>query len=75
MVSLTDQREVVGMLIEEHCNISRACKLASLPASSYRYEKKNKDDSVVEDLLVHLTDKHATIGFWSCHHRLRNRGV
>jgi putative transposase len=28
----------------------------------------------VEDALTALTEKHPAIGFWQCHHRLRNRG-
>ncbi len=29
----------------------------------------------MEDVLDHLTQKHPAIGFWSCYHRIRNRGI
>jgi len=74
MVGPADQREVVDLLIEEGCNVSRACTMADISRSSYQYEAKPKDDRLVEEHLNALTGKHPSIGFWSCHYRLRNKG-
>jgi putative transposase len=74
MVSPTDHREAAALFLEEGCNVSRACKLAVISRSSFRYQRKPKDDSLVEGLLEELTTRHPTIGLWSCHYRLRNRG-
>ncbi len=75
MVGPVDQREVVALLTEEGRNVSRACAIAGLAPSTHRYQPRRKDDRAVEDLLDHLTQKHPAIGFWSCHHRLRNKGI
>lgn len=70
-----EKREAAQHLIEqEQCSISKACKLVQLPRSTYQYNCKQKDDSAVQNALTELTSKHPTIGFWQCHHRLRNRG-
>jgi putative transposase len=45
-----------------------------LPRSTYQYTCKQKDDSIIQDALTELVNKHPTIGFWQCHYRLRNRG-
>ena len=77
MVSPIDQRAAVAELRSEAAAISvnRACALVGMAVSSYRYRPKPKDDSAVEDLLDHLTTKHPAIGLWSCHYRLRNKGI
>lgn len=75
MVSSADQREVADLLMEEGCNVSRACLLANISRSAYRYKAKPKDDKVLESHLSALTLKHPAIGFWSCHYRLRNKGL
>jgi putative transposase len=46
-----------------------------LPRSTYQYALKPKDDSAIGQLLDDLVSKHPAIGFWQCHHRLRNRGL
>jgi putative transposase len=75
MVGPADHREVASLLItEEGCNVSRACAMAAISRSAYRYKRKQKDDRKVEDHLSALTTKHPAIGFWSCYYRLRNRG-
>lgn len=74
MVSPADHREVAALLLEEGCNVSRACRAAAISRSSFRYQAKPRDDRKVEALLDALTQKHPTIGFWSCHYRLKNRG-
>lgn len=75
MVSAADQREVAELLTGAGCNVSSACAMAGINRSTYRYERLPKDDRIVEGHLTALTDKHPAIGFWSCHYRLRNRGI
>jgi len=74
MVSPADRREVAGLLVQEGCNVSRACLTVAISRSSFRYRARVKDDRKVASLLEGLTTKHPAIGFWSCHYRLRNRG-
>lgn len=78
MVSSADQREAVADLLKEDqpgkLSVSRACTIAGMAVSTYRYKPKSKDDSSVEQHLNALTEKHPAIGFWSCHYRLRNKG-
>lgn len=45
-----------------------------LPRSSFQYERKEKDDSLLMDALDKLVQKHPVIGFWQSYHRLRSRG-
>lgn len=45
-----------------------------LPRSSFQYVYKEKDDSLVEEALDSLVQKHPAIGFWQSFYRLRNRG-
>lgn len=78
MVSSADQRETVAELLEADqsgkLSVRRACAIAGVAASTYRYKPKPKDDSPVRLHLNTLTDKHPTIGFWSCYYRLKNKG-
>lgn len=74
MVGPSDHREVADLLVQEGCNVSRACRAAGINRSTFRYKNVPKNDEKVMDLLDGLTTKHPTIGFWSCHYRLRNRG-
>ena len=46
-----------------------------LSRTSYQYKSKPKDDSIVQDALTSVIDKHPTSGFWQSFHRLRNRGL
>jgi putative transposase len=59
---------------EEQLSTRKACTLAGISRSSYQYKAKQKDDREVQDALSTLTTKHAAIGFWQCHYRLRNKG-
>lgn len=38
------------------------------------YKKIQKDDSSLIDALHQLVEKHPSIGFWKCYHRLRRKG-
>jgi len=53
----------------------QACKVVRLPRSSYTYIKAIKliDDDIIQELSV-LVERHPTIGFWKCYHRLRRAG-
>lgn len=77
MVSPADQRAAVTELLgdADQLSVCRACNLVGMAASTYRYTPCRKDDSSVEAHLTSLTDKHRSIGFWSCYYRLRNRGA
>jgi putative transposase len=46
-----------------------------LSRTSYQYQNKPKDDSVIQDALTSVVNKHPSIGFWQSFHRLRNRGL
>lgn len=65
VVSPAEKREAAQHLIEEEqCSVSKACLVVQLPRSSYQYKAKLKDDSVMEDALTAIVEKHPTIGFW-----------
>jgi putative transposase len=69
------KREAVDFLIqEEQLSTRKACTLAGISRSTYQYKAKQKDDSELHNALTNLITKHAAIGFWSCHYRLRNKG-
>lgn len=74
MVGPSDHRKVADLLVQEGCNVSRACRTAGINRSTFCYKNVPKNDERVMDLLDGLTTKHPTIGFWSCHYRLKNRG-
>ena len=62
-------------MVEEHgVSHRQACKAVSLPRSTYQYEQKPKEDDLIIEQLQTLVEKHASIGFWQCFHRLRNMG-
>lgn len=48
--------------------------MVRLPRSSYGYQRKPKDDSVIQDALTSAISKHPSIGFWQCYYRFRNQG-
>ena len=53
----------------------QACKAISLPRSSFAYQKVDRPvDRLIMDELSALVDKHPSIGFWKCYHRLRKAG-
>ena len=76
MVGPADQRETVQDLLTDadRLSISRACAIAGISPSTYRYRPKPKDDRIVEQHLNVLVQKHPNIGFWSCYYRIRNKG-
>lgn len=62
------------MTSEHVVSIRQACETVNLPRSSFGYKKKEKDDSAIMEQLQILVDKHPSIGFWKCFHRLRRQG-
>lgn len=59
---------------EHGVSIRQSCKTAGIADSTYRYEKRDRDDSDVIDALNNLVQKHPAIGFWQAYHRLRLKG-
>lgn len=45
-----------------------------MPRATYQYKHKDKDDKEIINLLAELVEKHPSIGFWKCYHRLRRQG-
>ena len=45
-----------------------------MPRATYQYKHKDKDDREIINLLAELVEKHPSIGFWKCYHRLRRKG-
>ena len=78
MVSPADHRAAVAELLADDeagkLSVSRACAIVSPAPSTCRYKARTRDDKAVEEQLSALTQKHPSIGFWSCHYRLRNKG-
>lgn len=74
MVTPSARRLVVKHLHVKHkISISKACDLASLSTSSYYYESRLDDTSII-DALKALRDKHPRRGFGVFFERLRNAG-
>lgn len=46
----------------------------NLTRTSYQYKPRLKDDQKIIKLLGDLVEKHPSIGFWKCFHRLRRKG-
>ena len=46
----------------------------NLTRTSYQYKPRLKDDQQIIKLLGELVEKHPSIGFWKCYHRLRRQG-
>lgn len=62
-------------LIQEHDLSQRqACRAVNMPRATYQYKPRAKDDQQIITLLAELVDKHPSIGFWKCYHRLRRQG-
>lgn len=59
---------------EEQLSVRKACKIVSIPRSSYDYKAKPKDDAPVQQILTSLVEKHVDIGFWQSFYRIRNKG-
>jgi putative transposase len=45
-----------------------------LPRNTYQYQAKPKDDSIIQEALTKMVEKHPSIGFWQSYHRFRKPG-
>jgi putative transposase len=65
----------VDFLLQNH-NLSQrqACQAVKISRTTYLYRPRNKEDKQIISLLGELVDKHPSIGFWKCYHRIRRRG-
>jgi putative transposase len=62
-------------MINEHgVSCRQACKLFSMPRSTFSYKPVVRDDTPVMDELKELVEKHPAIGFWQSFHRIRRKG-
>lgn len=62
-------------MIKEHgVSCRQACKLLSMPRSTFSYKPKEKDDTPVMDELKEMVEKHPAIGFWQSYYRIRRKG-
>lgn len=62
-------------MIKEHgVSCRQACKLLSMPRSTFSYKSVVKDDSPVIDELKEMVEKHPAIGFWQSYYRIRRKG-
>jgi len=62
------------MVSEEQLSNRRACKMIGISRTTCQYKAKKKDDKALQDVLTHLTTKHAAIGYWQCCYRLWDKG-
>ena len=63
------------MIDQHNLSIRQACRIVNIPRSTYQYKIKNKDsDLQIIQELGELVEKHPSIGFWKCYHRLRGQG-
>ncbi len=52
----------------------KACAILHFPRSTFKYSIKVKQDDTFCELLLDLTTKHPSIGFWKCYWRIRKTG-
>jgi putative transposase len=45
-----------------------------LPRSSFSYKSIERDDSAIIEQLEALVERHPSIGFWKCFHRIKRKG-
>lgn len=66
----------MGFMVDLHnLSIRQACRIVNIPRSTYQYKIKNNDDDLqIIQLLGELVEKHPSIGFWKCFHRIRRQG-
>ena len=63
------------MISEHKISQRQACKAVSIPRTTQQYKPVSRaaDDEVIEQLDA-VIQKHPSIGFWQCFHRLRQAG-
>ena len=62
------------MVADYGVSCRQACMAFNLSRSTFSYKPIERDDSVVQEELRLLVDKHPSIGFWQSYHRLRRKG-
>jgi putative transposase len=63
------------LVSEQRLSVRQACRAVNVSRSTYQYKPKQKEgDEQIIKLLGELVDKHPSIGFWKCYHRLRRQG-
>lgn len=62
------------LVSDEQLSNRKACKLIGISRTTYQYQPKPKDDTKIQEALITLTTKHASIGYWQCCYRLWNKG-
>lgn len=62
------------MISEHGVSCRQACKLLSMPRSTFSYKPVVKDDTPVMDELKEMVEKHPAIGFWQSYYRIRRKG-
>lgn len=55
-------------------SIRQGCKTVGLADSTYRYQRREKDDVEIIDALGALVEKHPSVGFWQSFYRFRLQG-
>jgi putative transposase len=58
-----------------HISERKACKTIGLPRTSFSYVPIVRKDDAYIQLLSDLVEKHVSIGFWQCYHRIRRTGA
>jgi len=66
---------LVTHMAEEHgVSIRQGCRAVNIPRSTYRYQRRPKNDAPIIDALNKLIEKYPSIGFWQAYHRMRLDG-
>ncbi|MFX8668535.1 IS3 family transposase, partial [Acinetobacter baumannii] len=62
------------MVLQHRVSHRQACKEVGIARSSSNYQRKEKLDHTLIELLQQLVEKHPSIGFWQCYYRIRRMG-
>src|SRR5690625_7764159 len=74
-LSPDEKRDVVRHMHEAHgVSIRQGCQAASLPRSTYRYERRERDDSGVITAFSELVEQKPGIGVWQAFDLMRRAG-
>lgn len=65
---------VKTMVLQHRVSHRQACKEVGIARSSSNYQRKEKLDHTLIELLQQLVEKHPSIGFWQCYYRIRRMG-
>jgi len=65
---------VKTMVLQHKVSHRQACKEVGIARSSSNYQRKEKLDHTLIELLQQLVENHPAIGFWQCYYRIRRMG-